>query len=123
MRWLKEEVKFPDGYASNWSQNINAENYTFVGFKSHDLHVFMEHLLLIASRDFVSDSIWDLFYEISNFFREICSKELDVSHIEQLEKDTVVTMCKIEKYFPPIFFIQWSALLCMWSMRREWVGP
>jgi Domain of unknown function (DUF4218) len=103
MRWLKDEVKFPDGYASNWSRCVNLTNCTFVGLKSHD-YIFMERLLPLAFRDFIPDSIWGLLCEISSVFREICAKELDPYRIEQLEKYIMITMCKLEKHFPPAFF-------------------
>jgi hypothetical protein len=57
LKWLKEQVKFPDGYASNWSRCVNLSTSTIVGVKSHDFHIFMERLLPVAFHDFVSDSL------------------------------------------------------------------
>jgi Domain of unknown function (DUF4218) len=34
----------------------------------------------------------------------ICVKELDKARMEQLEKEIVVTIYKLEKHFPPSFF-------------------
>jgi Domain of unknown function (DUF4218) len=44
------------------------------------------------------------FCEISNFFREVYSKELDASHIEQLENDIMVIIYKLEKHYSLGFF-------------------
>ncbi|KAL0546338.1 hypothetical protein IC582_016245 [Cucumis melo] len=38
------------------------------------------------------------------FFNLICNKVVDVQQLEKLEEDIVVTMCLLEKYFPPSFF-------------------
>ena len=104
LTWLKNVVRFPDGYASNWSRLVNLTTSTFTGLKSHDLHVFMERLLPVAFRDFVPAAVWDVLCEISAFFREICAKEIDPNRLATLEADFVVTMCKAEKIFPPGFF-------------------
>ena len=42
--------------------------------------------------------------ELSNFFRELCAKELSQAVIEQMEKLAPVLLCKLEKIFPPGFF-------------------
>ncbi|CAL9011691.1 unnamed protein product [Prunus brigantina] len=38
------------------------------------------------------------------FFNAICAKTVDVSKLDKLEEDVVVTLCLLEKYFPPSFF-------------------
>ena len=57
LKWLKDEVKFPEDYASNWSRCINLSNATITGLKSHDYHIFMERLLPAAFRDFLPDVV------------------------------------------------------------------
>ena len=42
--------------------------------------------------------------DLSCFFREICSKVLNVEELGALEKRIVVTLCELEKIFPPSFF-------------------
>jgi len=83
----------------------------------------MERLLPVAFRDFVPDSVWALLCEISSFFREICAKELDPSRIDQLENDIVVTMCKMEKKFPPGFFDSMEHLVVHVSHEARMGGP
>ena len=58
----------------------------------------------IDLRDFVSNVIWDALNEISIYFRKICAKELDIEMVNRLENNVIVTMCKLEKIFPPSFF-------------------
>ncbi|CAL2277834.1 unnamed protein product [Prunus armeniaca] len=38
------------------------------------------------------------------FFNSICAKTVDVSKLDKLEEDVVVTLCLLEKYFPPSLF-------------------
>jgi len=38
----------PNGYASNLHRCVNIKQGRMIGMKSHDCHVFMEHLLPIA---------------------------------------------------------------------------
>ncbi|KAI5334148.1 hypothetical protein L3X38_024281 [Prunus dulcis] len=38
------------------------------------------------------------------FFNAICAKTVDVSKLDKLEEDVVVTLCLLEKYFPPSLF-------------------
>jgi Transposase family tnp2/Domain of unknown function (DUF4218) len=123
LKWLKEQVKFPDGYASNWSRCVNLSTSTIVGVKSHDFHIFMERLLPAAFRDFVPDSLWKALCETSSFFREICAKELDPKRIEQLEKDIVITLCKLEKFFPPGFFDSMEHLVIHVAHEARMGGP
>ncbi|KAM1286532.1 hypothetical protein ACFX2J_000577 [Malus domestica] len=41
-------VKFPDRYASNITRCVNVDKGNFAGLKSHDFHVFMQHLLPVG---------------------------------------------------------------------------
>ena len=41
-------LKMSDGYASNISKCISLNECMIVGLKSHDYHVLMQHLLLVA---------------------------------------------------------------------------
>ena len=43
--------------------------------------------------------------DLSCFFREIYSKVLNVEELGALEKRIVVTLCELERIFPPSFFI------------------
>ncbi|KAI5350066.1 hypothetical protein L3X38_002957 [Prunus dulcis] len=38
------------------------------------------------------------------FFNAICAKMVDISKLDKLEEDVVLTLCLLEKYFPPSFF-------------------
>ncbi|KAL0352274.1 UNVERIFIED_CONTAM: hypothetical protein Scaly_1616100 [Sesamum calycinum] len=72
--------------------------------KSHDCRVFMQRLLPIAFQDVLPKPIWEALIELSIFFGDIYSMVLRVEHMEQLEKNIVEILCKLEKIFPPGFF-------------------
>ena len=46
-------VKFQDGFASNLTKNITDNDNKIVDLKSHDCHVIMHHLLLLAFSHFL----------------------------------------------------------------------
>lgn len=101
--WL-ENLRFPDGYASNIARCVNMEDLKISKMKSHDCHVFMQRLLPIAFRDFLPDNIWGALTEVSNFFRSLCASEVRASDMDSLQASIVETICKLEKFFPPGFF-------------------
>ena len=43
-------------------------------------------------------------YMLISFFRELCLTELHVNNIEVIEKNSVITLCKLEKIFPRALF-------------------
>lgn len=99
-----KSVKFPDGYASNISRNVNVDEGTVSGLKSHDCHVLMQRLLPVGIRKDLKKSIYSPLVELSSFFQQICAKTLRVADLDKLEENIVMTLCKLEKIFPPAFF-------------------
>ncbi|XP_071707070.1 uncharacterized protein [Rutidosis leptorrhynchoides] len=120
--WLKK-VKFPDGYASNIGGCVNVQECTFYSFKSHECHVFMQRLLPIALKGMLPDAIWDAITELCTFFRVICSKVLHTEDLQKLEKSIVVTICKLEKFFPPGFFDSMKHLIIHLTREAIRGGP
>ena len=49
-KWV-QELKMPDGYASNLDRCVNVAQGKFFGMKSHICYVFMECLLSVALRE------------------------------------------------------------------------
>ncbi|XP_026395752.1 uncharacterized protein LOC113290358 [Papaver somniferum] len=45
---ILKDLKFPFGFASNLSNNVNTKNSSFSNFKSHEYHVIMEYLLPVC---------------------------------------------------------------------------
>ena len=81
------------------------ENDTnILGLKSHDCHVIMQRLLSLGVRKFLPKSISTTIAELCNFFRQICSRTLNVKDMEEAQNDLIQILCKMEFIFPPAFF-------------------
>ena len=81
------------------------------GLKSHVYHIWIEQLLPVMVRGYLPDNIWRVLAELSNFFRQLCAKELSQVVILDMEKVAPVLLCKLEKIFPPAFFNPMQHLL------------
>ncbi|XP_059650232.1 uncharacterized protein LOC132295992 [Cornus florida] len=101
--WLKS-IKFLDGYASNISRCVNVRDRKLSGMKSHDCHVLLQRLLPVAIRKHLCKDVCIALTELSLFFKKLCSRALLVDDLEQMEKDIVIILCKLERIFPPAFF-------------------
>ncbi|WVZ50949.1 hypothetical protein U9M48_002152 [Paspalum notatum var. saurae] len=100
-----QNIKTPVGYASNISRCVDMKAFKLTGLKSHDCHILIEHLLPIALRTcYPNKDTMSVVVELSNFFKSLCSKVLDISEIENLQEQVVLTLCKMEKLFVPSFF-------------------
>ena len=42
--------------------------------------------------------------ELGVFFRELCCQKLMINLLEKFEKDIVLILCTLEKFFSPLFF-------------------
>ncbi|XP_004515196.1 uncharacterized protein [Cicer arietinum] len=100
-----KNITVPDGYSSNISRCIDMENLMFNGMlKSHDCHILMEQLLPLAIQTTLPDDVSAIMIEFCSFFRQLCSKVLNVDDLEKLQNQVVLTLCHMEMIFPPSFF-------------------
>lgn len=99
-----KELKVPDGFSSNISYCVNSKEAKISGLKSHDCHVILEHLLPLAIRGLLTPLVCEALIELSLFFTLLCAKVLNVDDLKQLESQIPITLCKLEKVFPPSFF-------------------
>ena len=61
--------------------------------------------------------------KLACFFRKICSKTLTVSNIANAETDIAVTLCELEKIFPPSFFTVMVHLVMHLATEAKIGGP
>lgn len=100
-----QNIKTPDGYASNISRCVNMKDCTLNGLKSHDCHVLLEDILPIALRScYPSKDVMHIVNELARFFKKLCSKVIDVSELDELQRSIVMTLCDMERVFLPSFF-------------------
>ncbi|KAL3820333.1 hypothetical protein ACJIZ3_006238 [Penstemon smallii] len=97
-------VKFPDGYAANISRRVSIKDGKITGLKSHDCHVLLQRLFPIGMRGYLHKDVLTAISELSSFFRQLCSRTLKLSVLDDLEKKIPVILCKLEIIFPPAFF-------------------
>ncbi|BBH09033.1 transposable element gene [Prunus dulcis] len=94
----------PEGYSSNIKNLVSLQDSRLLGLKSHDCHTLMQQLLPVAIRSVLEKPARYAITRLCFFFNAICAKTVDVSKLDKLEEDVVVTLCLLEKYFPPSFF-------------------
>ena len=99
-----KEINVPDGYSSNIKNLVSIDDLKLQGLKSHDCHVLMQQLLPIVLRSLLPEHVRCALIRLCFFFNKICSAEIDVVLLDQIEKDIVITLCLLEKCFPPSFF-------------------
>ena len=117
------KMKSPDGYLSNISRCVKDNGKKISCLKSHDHHVFIEQLLPLALRGFLPKEVYDPLIELSFFFRDLCSKNISVGQLEELEKKIPYTLCKLEMIFPPAFFDVMVHLVIHLATEAKIVGP
>ncbi|XP_042956354.1 uncharacterized protein LOC122292181 [Carya illinoinensis] len=101
--WLSK-VKFPDGFASNIARCVNVREGKISGMKSHDCHVFMQALLPVVIGGFLRADVRQALLELSWFFKELCSRTLNLPVLHRLQANIPLILCKLEMIFPPAFF-------------------
>ena len=93
-----------DGYSSNISHYVKLKECKISGMKSHDNHILMQQLFLITIHRSLPPKMSRHLIDLSCFFREICSKVLNVEELRALEKRIAMPLCELERIFPPSFF-------------------
>ena len=102
---ILQDVRVPDGYASNIFRCVRLNDRTILGLKSHDCHVLMQQLLPIAlRRSKLPTNVVKVLVDMSTFFRGICETTLTLGALDRLQDHVYITLCHMEQIFPPSFF-------------------
>ena len=117
------ELKVPEGYSSNIQSLVSLTDLKLYGLKSHDHHVLMQQLLPVAIRGILPKHVRLAFIRLCFFFNAICKKTIDTLHLKGMQEDVVVTLCLLEKYFPPSFFTIMVHLVVHLVREIEFCGP
>ncbi|XP_054797583.1 uncharacterized protein LOC129302714 [Prosopis cineraria] len=97
-------IKVPQGYSSNVRKLVSISDLKLLGMKSHDCHVLMQQLLLVAIRGIMKDDVRHTITRLCMFFNAICSKVIDPDKLDELENEGYITLCQLEMHFAPVFF-------------------
>ncbi|KAL3839153.1 hypothetical protein ACJIZ3_023744 [Penstemon smallii] len=99
-------IKFPDGFASNISRCVKEKEGTISGLKSHDCHIIIQRLLPLATRGYLDKEVHQVLLEL-----------------DKMEKQMVLTLCKLERIFPPSFFDVMIHLMIHLAGEAKIAGP
>jgi hypothetical protein len=90
LRFL-QSINMPDGYASHIKRCVVLEQFK-IGLKTHDCHVIFQKLLPIALRKLLPENVFNPLLQLSQFFSDLCSKELSDEDLVKLSKKIPETM-------------------------------
>ncbi|XP_073151986.1 uncharacterized protein [Henckelia pumila] len=91
-------------YSSNFKNLVSMKDLKLVGLKSHDYHTLMQQLLPVAIRGILPKNVRDVVTRLCFFFNELYKKVINVPKLDELQREIVMVLCFLEKYFPPSFF-------------------
>ena len=74
-------------------------------------------------RGYVPENVWKVLAELSFFFRQLYAKEISLRVVEELEKTAPELLCKLEKIFPPGFFLSMQHLILHLPNEVRMGGP
>jgi hypothetical protein len=98
-----QDVKFPDGYASNITRSLSDDETKLRSLKTHDCHIILERLLAADIRGVLDQDNYEAVADLGMFFRELCSKIVNKDVLTDMKKEIPITLVKLERIFPPAF--------------------
>ena len=112
-----------DGYSSNISCCVKLKERKISGMKSHDNHILMQQLFLITIHGSLPPKVSRHLIDLSCFFKEIYSKVLNLEELRAFEKRIAMTLCELERIFPPSFLRVMIHLVMHLASEAKVVGP
>ena len=91
-------VKVPQGDLSNIHNLVSMQDLKLVGLKSHDCHILMQQLLLVAIRGILPKNVKETITHLCAFFSSICSKAIDPLRLDELQAEVVIILCQLEMF-------------------------
>ena len=74
-------------------------------------------------RGYIPEHVWKVLAELSFFFHQLCAKEISLRVVEELEKMAPELLYKLEKIFPPGFFLSMQHLILHLPNEVRMGGP
>ena len=72
---------------------MQLKDLKLVGLKSHDCHVLMQQLLVVAIRGYFPNKVMLAISRLCLFFNAISSKVLDSVKLDELENKATIILC------------------------------
>ena len=82
-----KSMRFPDGFASNLTKNVNDHDEKITILKSHDYHVIMQRLLIPGIRKYLPKEVSYTVAQLCNFFKLISTRTLGVDELRKVQKN------------------------------------
>ena len=117
------DFRGPDGYCSNLKSCVSLEDCKISGLKSHDHHVLMQQLLPVLIRGLLPKKPRKTITRLCSSFNKLCQRIIDREKLQQLDDEIIVTLCELERYFPPSFFDIMIHLIIHLSREARLCGP
>ncbi|KAL6520127.1 hypothetical protein OROHE_017270 [Orobanche hederae] len=99
-----KNAKIPQDCGANIKRYVQVKERKIAGYKSHDAHFMMHHLLPMAVSTTLQKDVVIPLIRLSAFFKAIWSKEIDPEDLDRLQTEIVEVLCELEQIFPPAFF-------------------
>ena len=84
-----DSIKVPSEFSSNIKSIINVPEMKFGHLKSHDCHVLMTQLLLVALRGILSPNVRLAIMKLCAFLNAISQKAINAVELATLQNDVV----------------------------------
>lgn len=81
------------------------KEHKILGFKSHDCHVLLQHLLSLALQYILPKLICELYFKFSLFFKISGINTLWTNELEHIKSRISIMFSKLEMNFPLYFFM------------------
>jgi hypothetical protein len=116
-------IKVPFGFPSNVKGIINVAEKKFLNLKSHDYHVLMTQLLLVALRGILPLNVRLATVKLCAFLNAVSQKAINLAHLAKVHNDMVQYLVSFELVFPPTFFNVMTHLLVHLIKEISILGP
>jgi hypothetical protein len=116
-------IKVPVGFSLNIKGIINMAEKKFQNLKSHDRHVIMTQLLLVALRGLLPENVQLAIVKLCAFLNAISQKVINLEDLPWLQNDVVHYLVSFELVFPPSFFNIMMHLLVHLVEEISILGP
>lgn len=98
-----KNFKTPSSYATTLQSRMQKDG-KLKGLKSHDYHMFMQHVLPLCLHNLMQEKTRMFLIRPNRLLNKLCWKVIDPNTMQVLRVKVVKTMSTLEKVFPPTCF-------------------
>ncbi|XP_060673886.1 uncharacterized protein LOC132804022 [Ziziphus jujuba] len=103
--------------------NVDKKRKRAACLKTHDSHVLLQQLFPVGIRPYIKKEVCGTIIEMCMFFQKLCARTLSVSDLDMLQEGIILTLCKLERIFPPAFFDIMVHLAVHLPYEAKMAGP